>query len=179
MFAWLRSRPALLVDDFHALLAEKSARWYGACLRITRDAALAEDAVQDALLKAWDKRAEFRGEAELDTWIHRIAINAAIDLTRKRRGDGVEAPPDDLNESCGEGGPADAQAAAELGQGLDRGLRGLTDLERQCFVLKHLEQWRLIEIAEQLQTSQDSIKQALFRGLRKLRITLEPWRSET
>ena len=37
---------------------------------------------------------------------------------------------------------------------------------------------RLIEIAEQLQTSQDSIKQALFRALRKLRVTLEPWRSE-
>ncbi|MGE4071761.1 MAG: RNA polymerase sigma factor [Lysobacterales bacterium] len=176
MFAWLRSRPRLLVDDFHALLAEKSARWYGACLRITGDAGLAEDAVQDALLKAWDKRAEFRGEADLDTWIHRIAINAAIDLSRKRRGDVLEANTDAADP--GESGPAEAHAVGELGAGLERALRGLTDLERQCFVLKHLEQWRLIEIAEQLQTSQDSIKQALFRALRKLRVTLEPWRSE-
>jgi RNA polymerase sigma-70 factor, ECF subfamily len=176
MFAWLRSRPSLLVDDFHALLAEKSARWYGACLRITRDAGLAEDAVQDALLKAWDKRAEFRGEADLDTWIHRIAINAAIDLTRKRRGDVLEANTDTPDAT--ESDPADTHAAGELGEGLERAMRRLTDLERQCFVLKHLEQWRLIEIAEQLQTSQDSIKQALFRALRKLRVTLEPWRSE-
>ncbi|MCB1598694.1 MAG: sigma-70 family RNA polymerase sigma factor [Xanthomonadales bacterium] len=176
MFAWLRSRPRLLVDDFHALLAEKSARWYGACLRITGDAGLAEDAVQDALLKAWDKRAEFRGEADLDTWIHRIAINAAIDLSRKRRGDVLEATADAADP--GESGPAEAHAVGELGEGLERAMRGLTDLERQCFVLKHLEQWRLIEIAEQLQTSQDSIKQALFRALRKLRVTLEPWRSE-
>ena len=70
MFAWLRSRPRLVLDDFHAVLAERSPRWYCACLRITRDAALAEDAVQDALLKAWDKRADFRGEAELLSLIH-------------------------------------------------------------------------------------------------------------
>src|ERR1044072_9867221 len=72
-------------DTFHTVLSERSVRWYNACLRITRDADLAADAVQEALLKAWDRRDEFRGEAELDTWIHRIALNAAIDLMRRRR----------------------------------------------------------------------------------------------
>jgi RNA polymerase sigma-70 factor (ECF subfamily) len=62
-------------DTFHAVLNERSVRWYNACLRITRDADLAADAVQEALLKAWDRRDEFRGESELDTWIHRIALN--------------------------------------------------------------------------------------------------------
>jgi len=61
-------------DAFHAVLQERSVRWYNACLRITRDAELAADAVQDALLKAWDRRDDFRGEAALDTWIHRIAL---------------------------------------------------------------------------------------------------------
>ena len=67
------------------MLSERSVRWYNACLRITRDADLAADAVQEALLKAWDRRDEFRGESDLDTWIHRIALNAAIDLMRRRR----------------------------------------------------------------------------------------------
>ncbi|MCB1588940.1 MAG: sigma-70 region 4 domain-containing protein, partial [Xanthomonadales bacterium] len=48
-----------------------------------------------------------------------------------------------------------------------------------CFVLKHLEQWRLEEIAEQLDSSLGSVKQALFRALRKLRDALQAWRSPT
>ena len=72
-------------DAFQTVLKERSVRWYNACLRITRDADLAADAVQEALLKAWHRRDDFRGEAALDTWIHRIALNAAIDLTRRRK----------------------------------------------------------------------------------------------
>ena len=67
-------------DAFQTVLKERSVRWYNACLRITRDADLAADAVQEALLKAWHRRDDFRGEAALDSWIHRIALNAAIDL---------------------------------------------------------------------------------------------------
>lgn len=177
MFAWLRSRPRLALDDFHAVLAERSPRWYAACLRITRDAALAEDAVQDALLKAWDKRAAFRGEAELDTWIHRIAVNAAIDLMRRLRPLTAEAEID--IEATDASTPVETRHAEELGASLETAMRGLTELERCCFVLKHIEQWRLIEIADELKISQDSIKQALFRALRKLRGALEPWRSTT
>jgi hypothetical protein len=50
MFAFHQSRLGL--DKFHQVLSKRSGRWYNACLRITRDAQLAEDAVQDALLKA-------------------------------------------------------------------------------------------------------------------------------
>src|SRR5690348_6603130 len=84
MFGFLRSR--LGQDAFHQVLTDKGGRWYRACLRITGDGGLAEDAVQEALLKAWHRRSEFRGQSELDTWIHRIALNSAIDLVRKRRG---------------------------------------------------------------------------------------------
>lgn len=176
MFAWLKTRPAVALDDFHRLLGERSPRWYSACLRITRDAALAEDAVQDALLKAWDKRAHFRGEAELDTWIHRIAINAAIDQMRRLRPQALIGQ-EDCEEPVEERTPASAHQAAAFADGLDGALRGLSELERCCFVLKHVEQWRLLEIAEEFGISQDSVKQALFRALRKLRGTLEGWRS--
>jgi DNA-directed RNA polymerase specialized sigma24 family protein len=46
-------------DAFHTLINERSGRWYNACLRITRDAGLAADAVQEALLKAWNHRDDF------------------------------------------------------------------------------------------------------------------------
>src|SRR3954469_13098190 len=86
-------------DAFHTVLNDRSQRWYNACLRITRDADLAADAVQEALLKAWDRRHEFRGEAALDTWIHRIALNAAIDQTRKRKRHAEDELKDDAFEA--------------------------------------------------------------------------------
>ena len=70
--------------DFHQAISMRSGRWYSACLKITRDPNLAADAVQDGLLSAWHKRHQFGHGARLDTWIHRIAVNAALQLVRKR-----------------------------------------------------------------------------------------------
>ena len=82
-------------------------------------------------------------------------------------------------EGVAESSPVDERQNQEFGAGLEVALRELSELERCCFVLKHVEQWRLVEIADELKISQDSIKQALFRALRKLRIALDPWRSTT
>ena len=137
----------------------------------------AEDAVQDALLKAWDKRAHFRGEAELDTWIHRIAINAAIDLMRRLRPQMVAGPADDDDRVAPET-PDSVHLSQAFADGLDGAMQALSELERCCFVLKHVEQWKLVEIADEMKISPDSVKQALFRALRKLRVVMDPWRSE-
>ena len=56
-------------------------------------------------------------------------------------------------------------------------LKELTEKERVCFVLKHLEQWRLKEIAEELDTNISSTKQALFRAIKKLRVSMVGLRS--
>ena len=58
--------------EFHEAIAGRSDRWYAACLKITRNQALAEDAVQEALVSAWAKREQFQHTARLETWIHRI-----------------------------------------------------------------------------------------------------------
>ena len=66
--------------EFHEAISNRSDRWFSACLRITRNHELAEDAVQEALLSAWNKRDQFQHSARLETWIHRIAVNAALQL---------------------------------------------------------------------------------------------------
>jgi len=164
-------------DAFHAVLNERSGRWYNACLRITRDADLAADAVQDALLKAWDRRHEFRGEAALDSWIHRIALNAAIDLTRRRKRR-AEEELEDVHESPSHAAPEGEFVQEAFGRDLAVAMQRLSTNERQPFLLKHVEGWRLDEIAESLHTNPNNVKSILFRAIRKLRVDLHVWRSE-
>lgn len=161
--------------EFHEAISKRSGRWFSACLRITRDPALAEDAVQEALLHAWHKRDQFQGDARLDTWIHRIAINAAVSLLRRQRPGIHESLEDDIPGSGHS--PESDLANHDLGDQLSSALRHLTELEQVCFVLKHLEQWRLKEIAKELGTSVSVVKQALFRGVKKLRVTMADMKS--
>ena len=165
-------------DAFQAVLSERSVRWYNACLRITRDADLAADAVQDALLKAWHRRDEFRGEAALDSWIHRIALNAAIDLTRRRKRRGEEELDPELPEAVATESAESEYVQESFGKDLSTAMQRLTGKERQIFLLKHVEGWRLDEIAESLQMPLGSVKNALFRAVRKLRVDLQLWRGE-
>jgi RNA polymerase sigma-70 factor, ECF subfamily len=171
--SWIRP------DTFHAVLSERSVRWYNACLRITRDADLAADAVQEALLKAWDRRDEFRGESDLDTWIHRIALNAAIDLMRRRKPQTEEVLDTDRLPAGPATSPDSEYVQQALGKDLSMAMQRLTAMERQSFLLKHIEGWRLEEIAESLQTNANNTKQALFRAVRKLRVDLHVWRGES
>jgi RNA polymerase sigma-70 factor (ECF subfamily) len=165
-------------DAFHTVLRERSGRWYNACLRITRNPDLAADAVQDALLKAWDRRHEFRGDAALDSWIHRIALNKAIDLIRRRKTRAEEELVDDVFEAAPSSAPESEYEFEALGRDLSAAMHRLTAMERQIFLLKHIEGWSLDEIAESLQSNIPSVKNALFRGVRKLRSDLHVWRGE-
>lgn len=172
-------KPWTRPDAFHAVLAERSGRWYNACYRITRDAELAADAVQEALLKAWARRDEFRGEAALDSWIHRIALNAAIDLIRRRKTRAEDELHDDAFETAPSSQPDSEYAHDALNKDLSVALQRLTAMERQIFLLKHIEGWRLDEIAESMQSNVNSVKNALFRGVHKLRADLHLWRGES
>lgn len=166
-------------DAFQSVLEERGPRWYNACLRITRDAELAADAVQEALLKAWHRRDDFRGEAALDSWIHRIALNAAIDLTRRRKTRAEEELDDDAHFAQPNEQPDNELTNEAFVSDVDTALQRLSTKERQAFVLKHVEDWRIDEIAESLQTNPNNVKSILFRAVRKLRVDLHVWRGES
>ena len=166
-------------DAFQTVLNERGPRWYNACLRITRDADLAADAVQEALLKAWDRRNEFRGDAALESWIHRIALNAAIDITRRRKTRAEDELDEEGHEAAPTSGPESDYALDALNKDLSAAMQRLSGMERQVFLLKHIEGWRLDEIAESTQTSVAGVKHALFRAVKKLRVDLHVWRGES
>jgi RNA polymerase sigma-70 factor (ECF subfamily) len=170
MVANLQRRSGTDTADFHAAITTGADRWYSVCLRITRDPQLAEDALQDALLSAWNNRHQFDGSARLGTWIHRIAVNAALQVLRRRRPGAFVALEDDLADRGPS--PVALTEGTEIGERLSQALGGLSDLERVCFVLRHLEEWRLAEIADETGVTTGAVKQAVFRAVRKLRTTM-------
>ncbi|MEL7313203.1 MAG: sigma-70 family RNA polymerase sigma factor [Pseudomonadota bacterium] len=161
------SHPTADADAFHVAIEARSPQWLAACQRITRSASLAEDALQDGLAQAWAKREQFGAHASLATWIHRIVVNAALQLMRSRRRyvwdesglelQDPEPQPDVQTESD--------HFVSQLTTLLSR----LTQVEHTAFVLRHFEQWRLKEIAAAMDTNEGRVKQALFRAVRKLR----------
>ncbi len=176
MAALLDPQTEPTLDEFHAALRSHGNRWYSASLKITRNPALAEDAVQDGLLTAWSKREQFQGTARLETWIHRIVVNAALQLLRRQRPQAwLPLEEDAAVEPLT---PFDARLEQEMDAQLATAIARLSEFERICFVLKHLEQWRLKEIADSLETAVSNIKQGLFRAVRKLRRDMHEWRSE-
>ena len=162
--------------DFHEAISARSDRWYSACLKITRNPDMAADAVQDALLNAWNKRHQFEQTARLDTWIHRIAINAALNQIRKSRPGVFEPLETDIESNLA--APQRILEEHELENDLARSLARLSEVERVCFILKHLEQWRVKEISVELNLNEGRIKQAVFRAVKKLRVSMQNMQRE-
>ena len=76
------------------------------------------------------------------------------------------------------GSPEAAQHDKDIDDELSAALVSLTEVERVCFVLKHLEQWRLKEISEEFDIKVGAVKQAIFRAVRKLRVRLDGMQGE-
>lgn len=129
------------------------------------DPARAEDLTQEALLRAWEHRASFRGDASLRTWLHRIVHNLAVDWARKGArevsADAVEALWRDDRYTV------DTEAVverAQLRQQLEDALVHVPTLLRTPLILHDVEGWTVRDIAEVLDVSLPAAKQRLRRG---------------
>ncbi len=167
-------------DAFEALVATHSRAVFRICHRIVGNPAVAEDAVQEAFLRAFRFLAKFDDRAEFSTWLHRIAVNAAIDELRKRRRDRWVG----LDEGSGRGleatvpshepAPDRLAISSELGRAAAAALSELTPVERAAFVLRHYEGRSIAEISAALGKRDNATKQSIFRAVRKLRAVLTP-----
>lgn len=150
------------------------------CVRITGDRALAEDALQEAFLNAWRHLGDFDGRAALTTWLHRIAVNAALEQLRRRgrhetRSGGIDDEADTLDAGADAAPEPDRHASSEqLRESIESVLARMSVIERTAFVLRHHEGQSLEHVASVLALNVNACKQAVFRAVRKLRAALEP-----
>jgi RNA polymerase sigma-70 factor, ECF subfamily len=120
----------------------------------------AEDAVQDALLRAWRNIGSFRGGALFSTWLYRICVNAAHDQRTRRTADPVE-PVESAD-------PRDRFADEELSGELQRALAALDETQREVVVLYDVLGSSYAEIAEITGVAEGTVKSRLFRGRAEL-----------
>jgi RNA polymerase sigma-70 factor, ECF subfamily len=171
-------------EAFRLLVETYSQPLWRAAFRILGDATAAEDAVQETFLRAWRALDRFEEQAELSSWLYRIAINAAIDLRRerKRREPYSSALPEDFDgQPTARSTAADPHrtaAARDLVAHAQEAIAALPEDERTAILLRHFEGRSIAEIAEALGANENTAKQAVFRAVRKLRAVLKPLMEE-
>ena len=171
---------------FNRLVEDRSGEVYALLYRLTEDPEEARDLAQETFLRAFQSIARFRGEADLRTWLYRIAINQARNRwrwwRRRRRSETVS-----LDASDGEGGlplglrlcdskqvdPEQAALLRERETKLRKALRSLGSSYREAVILRDIEGLSYEEIAATLEISVGTVKSRLARGRLELRRKLE------
>jgi RNA polymerase sigma-70 factor (ECF subfamily) len=165
---------------YRALVVRHSAMVFRVAYRITQNEADAEEVVQEAFLRGYQKLESFQADAAFGSWIYRIAVNCAYDLMqRNARQAGQQSEARDLENEDQAAQVADAAAdperlllSSELGEQQVFAMQALTPLERSAFLLRHVEEQSTAEIARALGVGQSAAKQAVFRAVQKLRLRL-------
>jgi len=165
-------------EAFGRLITKHSPRVFQVAFRITRDEASADDVVQEACLRAYRKLDRFDGRAAFGTWLHRIAVNCAMDAMRKhqrsRETGELDAIVERQPKPSADPGPQRLAMSGEIAAQINQVLELMTPMERTAFVLKHHEGRPLAEIAQIMDTRVTAVKHAIFRAVQKLRTELAP-----
>jgi RNA polymerase sigma-70 factor (ECF subfamily) len=138
---------------------------YTVCHRVLRNNEDAEEATQDAFVKAYQHLASFSGTAKFSTWLYSIAYRTAISHGRKRKQDTTSAdelahhPPADHD---------DGSERSELRQHLDRALATLPAEDASLLSFFHLEEMSVEEIVTVTGLGASNVKVKLHRGRKKL-----------
>jgi RNA polymerase sigma-70 factor, ECF subfamily len=153
------------VRAFERLYRDHVGRVYGLCLRMTRDAAMAEDCTQETFINAWKALARFETRSSLATWLHRIAVNVAL-AKRRKSGAVLESSTDDEDE------PIESdwtlETPLEVNE-IEAAIERLPDGARDVLVLHAIYGYSHIEAAEMLGVAEGTCKAQLHRARSLLR----------
>jgi len=151
------------------LVREYQERIFRLACRVTGDAALAEEATAQALLKIWTRARQWQGQARAATWIYRLAVRTVLDVQRAQRrwwrrwGHGLR-----LADRAAPAAAPDERAAR-----VHAALRQLNEADRALVHLYYFEEQSLAEIAVILGVPRDNLKMRLARARQRLKPLLE------
>lgn len=174
------------VDAYGHFVRAYQRRVYGTALRLLRDGGEAECAAQDAFLKAYQALPDFRGGATFETWITRIVINGCRDRLKRKRivryfhqraSEAAESEVGAVDAApSGDPSPERIVQSREIKATLKAAIDELSPRQRVVFVLKHLEERPIAEIAQLLGLDAGTVKVHLFRAATRIRARLKDFR---
>ena len=167
------------------IFRDHAPRVYNLARRMLNNDADAEDVTQDVLMQVVRKLDTFRGDSNLTTWLHRIAVNAALAHRRKRANREqreVKDPLDSFNEhgyharsirpwSLTPDNIAESRETTEL---IEKAIAELPEIYRDVYVLADVEGMPNQDIGEILELSLPAVKSRLHRGRLLMRDALAP-----
>lgn len=170
---------------FEQLVYDRSGEIYGLLFRLTENSEEARDLTQETFLRAFQSIGRFRGEADLRTWIYRIAINQARNRWRwwrRRRRDStvsLDAAQGKSNQPLmatlpeASANPEQQTLAREREVALRSALQRLSRAYREAVILRDIEGFSYEEIAATLGINVGTVKSRLARGRQELKQKLE------
>jgi RNA polymerase sigma-70 factor (ECF subfamily) len=173
------------LDDFTPLVQSHQRRIYRVLLGMVRDPDAAQNLTQECFLKAYQRRASFRGEANVGVWLLKIAVNLARDHRRSRlrefwhRFSSSSEEVTDLGQWLPD--PHASQERVLLGReevaSVWSVVEKLSPQQREVFVLRFVEEMSLEEIAAATSLKVGTVKTHLFRAVRAIRQRLKGGRT--
>jgi len=174
---------ALAVTDDRDAFGEIVRRWerkiFALCFGMLGREDDAGDAAQEAFIAAYRNLSNFRGEAKVSSWLHRIAVNQCLTIKRRKR----SRPEDRIDDESGEGenifkaaphfSPARATESVERINLVRTAIGALPLYLRQVVVMKEFEEMTFQEISDTLDLPLSTVKSRLYTALKQLRMKLE------
>jgi RNA polymerase sigma-70 factor (ECF subfamily) len=164
---------------FSELVSRHRDRLWSVSLRTTGDPEEASDALQDALISAFRRADQYRGEAAVTTWLHRIVVNAGLDRLRRRAVRPTTTLPDHNDYNGLElVEPRDAITERENWIEISAALAELPQDQREAIILVDVQGYSVEAAAKELNCPTGTIKSRCSRGRAKLAETLGHLRNQ-
>ena len=177
---------AVLAGDkeaYGALVRAHSGTVFRVVFRMVGNDADAEEIVQEAFLRGYQRLESFQQRSSFGTWIYRIAVNCALDRINRpgiqaQYRAGEENDPDEktVQVESQDADPERSLLSREITAVQELAMRRLTATEKAAFVMRHHEERSVSEIADVLGIAPNAAKNAVFRAVQKLRRELAPLR---
>lgn len=155
-------------EAFEVLATSAGDRLYAVARLVLRDTSLAEDAVQEALVRAWQQLPSLRDPDRFDAWLYRLVVNACADQGRQLKRWSTQVQPLPLNASISD----DTGAVADREQ-LERGFSRLKPEQRAVVVLHFYSGFSAAEIARILGIPEGTARSRLHYATEAMRAALQ------
>jgi RNA polymerase sigma-70 factor (ECF subfamily) len=155
-------------DAFTEIVRRHRDRLWAVALKTTGDPEDAADALQDALISAYRRASQFRGDSQVTTWLHRIVVNASLDRLRKRSTRPTVPLPVEEETGIPLPDPEDRIGRRELQLDIAAALADLPEDQREAVALVDIEGWSVDQAALMLGCPAGTVKSRCSRGRAKL-----------